>query len=165
MTIVKRAEEFATAAHGNQKYGAHPYTYHLKAVAEVCRRSNLPEIVQVGAWLHDVVEDTETHANTVCAVFGYEVATLVFSVTDGEGANRKERKANTYPKILSHPHGVFLKLADRIANLEACSTAKEQELFEMYCKEAKGFKERLYTPGIAENMWKYLDTLYSLEQE
>ena len=160
MSLSNKAKEFATAAHGDQKYGAHPYTYHLEMVAKICRRYNLPESVVAAAYLHDVVEDTDTHANTVCAVFGYEVATLVYAVTDGEGKNRKEKKAKAYPKILSHPYGVHLKLADRIANLSSCSTAKDVGLFEMYCKEAKGFEDALKTPGIAEEMWAELDNIY-----
>lgn len=156
----QKAREFAIESHWGQMYGTRPYIHHLQEVAEVCRQFKLPEYVVTAAYLHDVVEDTDVHADQVSAKFGYEIATLVYAVTDCEGENRKERKAKTYPKILSHPYGVHLKLADRIANATACSTAKDTRMFDMYCKEAHDFEAKLKTPGVAESMWSRLDSVY-----
>ena len=86
------AKEFATISHWGQPYGAHPYIYHLEEVAEKCRDYKLPECVVVAAYLHDIVEDTDVNANQISAKFGYEVATLVYAVTDCEGESRAERK-------------------------------------------------------------------------
>ena len=158
--LVDRAREFAINAHWGQMYGTKPYLHHLGEVAHICSYFKLPEYVKAAAYLHDVVEDTDITADQVSAKFGYEVATLVYSVTDESGENRKERKAKTYRKILAHPYGVYLKLADRIANVKACSTAKDTGMFKMYCKEAEAFEKELKTPGIAEPMWAELDELY-----
>ncbi len=160
MSFIRQAKEFAIDAHWGQMYGTKPYLHHLDQVAQVCRKHHLPDYVIAAAYLHDVVEDTDVHADQISAHFGYELATLVYAVTDCEGANRKERKAKTYPKILSHPYGVHLKLADRIANLTACAVAKDTGLFDMYCKEAQGFENALKTPNVAENMWAQLDSIY-----
>jgi len=157
---INKARELAIIAHWGQMYGAHPYIYHLTEVAEVCDEFGLPEYVVAAAFLHDIIEDTDVHADQICAEFGYEVTTLVYAVTDCEGENRKEKKEKTYPKILSHPYGVHLKLADRIANVTECSTAKDTGLFNMYCKEALKFEEALRTPGIADDMWNRLDSIY-----
>ena len=159
-TYIKIAREFAIKAHWGQMYGKKPYLYHLEEVAKVCKEFALPGYVIAAAYLHDVVEDTDTHADQINAEFNYQIATLVFSVTDGEGNNRKERKDKTYPKILSHPYGVHLKLADRIANVQACSIAKDTRMFEMYCKEAIEFEKRLKTPNVAQTLWDKLDAAY-----
>ena len=158
--LISKAREFAITAHWGQMYGTKPYIHHLEEVAGLCKDAGLPEYVQAAGYLHDVVEDTDVHADQVCAKFGYEVATLVYAVTDCEGENRKERKAKTYPKILSHPYGVHLKLCDRIANVKSCSTAKDTGMFDMYCKEALGFESALRTPGIADEIWECLDSFY-----
>lgn len=159
-SAVEKAKNFAITAHWGQMYGKLPYLHHLDAVANICKSYNLPLFVVAAAYLHDVVEDTDVHANQISEKFGYEVATLVYAVTDEEGTNRKERKAKTYPKILAHPYGVHLKLADRIANLRSCQTAKNSSMFDMYCKEAPGFEDKLRTPGVADDMWAELDSIY-----
>jgi len=163
--VVSRAREFAINAHWGQMYGTKPYLHHLEEVASICDYFDLPDYVKAAAYLHDVVEDTDITADQVCAEFNYEVATLVYSVTDEAGENRKERKAKTYRKILAHPYGVYLKLADRIANVKACSTAKDTGMFKMYCKEAGGFEKELKRPGIAEDMWAELDKLYGKDKQ
>ena len=157
--LIQKARDFAINAHWGQMYGAFPYVEHLDDVANICMRYNLPEYVVCAAYLHDVVEDTDVTANQVSDEFGYEIATLVYAVTDAEGENRKERKAKTYPKILAHPHGVQLKLADRIANLRSSMKSKDPGMFKMYKKEHEDFKAKLVTPGVAENMWKEIEAL------
>jgi (p)ppGpp synthase/HD superfamily hydrolase len=174
----EKAKEFAIISHWGQLYGTHPYIHHLHEVAEVCRRYKLPCFVIAAAYLHDVVEDTSVDANQVCAKFGYEIATLVYAVTDCEtdldfnklekehGKEvakqmiRNDKKAKTYPKILAHPWGVHLKLADRIANVKSCASAKDTRMFDKYCKESTKFEQELKTPGVAEEMWAELDNLY-----
>lgn len=178
--LIAKAKEFAIENHWGQMYGTKPYSHHLSQVAHLCKAFSLPAYVEAAAWLHDVVEDTDVHADQVSAEFGYEVATLVFSVTDADSdldfnflikkdglterqakdAIRKDKKAKTYPKILSHPYGVHLKLCDRIANVSASATAKDTRQFDKYCAEAECFEESLKTPGIAEEMWAELDRCY-----
>ena len=135
------------------------YVEHLDDVAAICMQYELPEHVVCAAYLHDVVEDTDVTANQVSSEFGYEVATLVYAVTDAEGENRKERKEKTYPKILAHPYGVHLKLADRIANLRSSMKSKDPGMYKMYKGEHESFKHKLVTPGVAEDMWKELENL------
>jgi len=56
------AREFAIQKHGDQKYGDQPYVVHLDHVHEVLSRY-YPGIMQAyrdAAYLHDVLEDTET---------------------------------------------------------------------------------------------------------
>jgi len=67
-----KARRFAIKAHGSQKYGAKPYSVHLDAVA--CIVESFGVQAQVIAFLHDVVEDTDTTVPEIAAVFGLFVA-------------------------------------------------------------------------------------------
>ena len=159
-SMIIDARDYAVRKHWGQMYGDLPYIVHLEQVAAVCKEFGLPTIVQVAAYLHDILEDTNTTASELVCEFGYDVATLVYSVTDGEGKNRKERKENTYHKTASNPHGIYLKLADRIANVRASNKGDKGELLSMYKKEAISFKKALHKTGIAENMWQTLTLAY-----
>lgn len=116
------AKGFAFGAHGQQRYGKAPYSAHLEAVVQVLLSegfvSNIPLLC--AAWLHDVLEDTDFTAQDLMPLFGAQVVDLVVSVTDEPGATRAERKAKTLPKTRKGgSNAVALKLADRIANVEA----------------------------------------------
>ena len=154
-----RAREFARARHRGQLYGDEPYDVHLGAVVSVLYRFGYDDVtLKAAGWLHDVVEDSETTIAEVEREFGPAVATLVAAVTSEPGKNRKERNALTYPKIRALPDAVVLKLADRIANVEN-GLAQSSSLTSMYRKEAVGFREALYVPGVADEMWLHLDGL------
>jgi (p)ppGpp synthase/HD superfamily hydrolase len=157
------AREFARAQHADQPYDGGPYDNHLAAVAAVLDRFGYEsETLHTAAWLHDVVEDTETEISEVESRFGADVATLVWAVTSEPGQNRKERNALTYPKIRALPGATILKLADRIANVEN-GLASGSSLTQMYRKEHPAFKEALYVPGVADAMWAHLDQLLLLD--
>jgi (p)ppGpp synthase/HD superfamily hydrolase len=113
-----------------------------------------PELLEA-AWLHDAVEDTGTKLKEVQEFFGSAVAHLVAAVTNEAGPNRKTRHALTYPKIReAGMWAVRLKLADRIANVEAGGN-----LVGMYRKEHEDFRRSLYTPGENEDMWSHLNAM------
>jgi hypothetical protein len=89
------------------------------------------------------------------ATIKHAVARLVHAVTNEPGQNRRARHAATYPKIReAGDNAITLKLADRIANVEAGGN-----LVGMYKKEHEDFKRALYTPGQAEEMWAHLNQL------
>lgn len=149
------AKFFATVRHGTQTYGGLPYTHHLAAVERVLVRFGITdEDMLTAAWLHDVVEDTGTKAKEIAEMFNDRVASLVSSVTNEPGENRKVRAALTYPKIRASADAVRLKLADRIANVE-----NGGKLVDMYRREYEDFRRALYTPGQADAMWAHLDDL------
>jgi (p)ppGpp synthase/HD superfamily hydrolase len=92
-------------------------------------------------------------------MFGRRVADLVHRVTNEEGKNRRERHEKTYPKIQASDDAITLKLADRIANIEASYELNDEGKMEMYAKEYKGFRDKLYKPGSHDAMWRHLDFL------
>jgi (p)ppGpp synthase/HD superfamily hydrolase len=64
----QKARTWAISQHGNQKYGEHPYSVHLDAVANIAKPFG--ELAEVVAYLHDVVEDTDVTIEQVSAEFG-----------------------------------------------------------------------------------------------
>jgi (p)ppGpp synthase/HD superfamily hydrolase len=157
---IQAAAAFAAAKHKDQKYGENsPYTEHLAAVAEVLRRFKFDsEDLQVAAWLHDVVEDTDATVFQIEITFGRHVADLVHRVTNEPGKNRKERHEKTYPKIQASREATTLKLADRIANVER-SVLDQAKQLDMYKKEYPHFKLMLKKDGEHDAMWRHLDFL------
>lgn len=158
----------AIEAHGAQKYGEHPYEYHLHAVVETLQKFGLnienedDAALLIAAWLHDSLEDTSLGKDTIASEFGAEIANLVYLVTDEPGRNRKERKAATYQKIKQSEKAITLKLADRIANVEE-SAKRNKGLFQMYLKEQQSFVENLRSHTNSDRalrMWNYLDELF-----
>lgn len=155
----ERAEIFALKMHGDQKYGNKPYAYHLRAVVEVLRRFGHEDPTLIAAaWLHDVLEDTDVTSEELSREFGSAVVDCVERVTTEPGESRKERFRATYPKIRASAHALTVKLADRIANVEASKT-DSADLLAMYKKEYQGFRSALRTPGELEEMWQHLDGL------
>ncbi|MFO0619133.1 MAG: HD domain-containing protein [Polyangiaceae bacterium] len=154
------AAGYAAARHGEQRYGDQPYAAHLAAVRAALEAplaaSELDEgaraDLRVAAWLHDVVEDTPTPLADVAQRFGERVAALVWAVT-GVGENRKTRNADAYAKIRATPASAWLKLADRIANVEASRDRLDKRA--MYAAEHASFAEALSGLG-APALWDRL---------
>jgi guanosine-3',5'-bis(diphosphate) 3'-pyrophosphohydrolase len=145
MSIPDKAKEFAIAKHGNQKYGEHPYSYHLAAVVSVLAEFGYAtdESITAAGWLHDTLEDTETPYQELVSEFGVEISDIVFAVTNEAGTNREEKFRKTAPKIISNKKALIVKLADRISNTEF-NLKINLRLHTRYVKEFPLFKELLY---------------------
>lgn len=169
ISLFERARRIAVEAHGEQRYGDEPYEHHLAAVVAVLQRFGANHddaesaALLVAAWLHDALEDTALARNNVEREFGGEIAELVWRVTDEPGQNRKARKAATLPKIAESESAIILKLADRIANVEAAEQ-NNSGLFEMYRREHAEFAAALQAQSKSERskrMWRHLSRLLS----
>ena len=143
---LKKAIEFAKEAHGNQRYGDKPYVYHLLKVAKVAKRYGGSEFQIICSFLHDVLEDTPVTFDQLSKAFG-RAATVIDLVSN------RASKEETFKRIRSSKDAVFVKLCDRIANVE--EGAKNSK----YRKEYPLFKSILYRKGEFESMWEYLDKL------
>jgi guanosine-3',5'-bis(diphosphate) 3'-pyrophosphohydrolase len=158
---VMQAQHLATVEHvlkKQQLYGVLPYTHHLQNVYLILNRFGYgdDQVLMVSAWLHDIMEDCDVKRKLLEEMFGEEVADVVWRVTNEPGESRKVRAALTYPKIRESDRATVLKLADRIANVENGGT-----LVKMYSKEHEDFRRNIYRPGVADDMWTYLDALIS----
>lgn len=92
-----------------------------------------------GALLHDTIEDTETTAEELVALFGKGIAKIVLEVSDDKALPKAERKI----KQIEHARHAskrakLVKLADKISNLRDIlnsppsdwSTTRKQEYFD-----------------------------------
>lgn len=163
--LVNEARQFAIDAHQhvNQTYNGLPYDFHLKMAARVAERyvegysaegSEFRNNLRAAVWLHDTLEDCHHLSyNDLNKRFGKDIAELVFAVTDKKGRNRKERK--DFQSIRDIKGATFVKLCDRIANVEAgiilggTMTEKyrqeQSELnFELYPKNSDEVLERMF---------------------
>jgi (p)ppGpp synthase/HD superfamily hydrolase len=154
----ERALAWAREQHGGQLYGGRPYGTHLLAAAEVlrdCGYGDDPALMSA-AYLHDTIEDTSATREQIAALFGARIAGIVDAVSDPDGDTRAEKKAAAYPRIRAIDDAVRVKLADRIANVEAGGPKRE-----MYRGEQAGFREALHKAGVADDMWAHLESLLS----
>lgn len=166
-TLAIRARRFALVAHGDQKYGEHPYSYHLGAVADIARPWG--DVTEAVAWLHDVVEDTPVSGYEVWETFGDPIAACVWIVTDPGGRNRRERKARLHERLAAivandalgftqYRPALVVKVADRLANLRACK-AGSPKLLKMYRKEHEAFRSALFMPGLCDRLWDEIEEI------
>ena len=154
---VGAAREFAIQAHGDQRYGTQPYAHHLASVAAILEDAGLPEEIVMAGWLHDVVEDTAVTSTELDQAFGKGVAKLVDAVSGG--GPRADHVSLIYEKITACPAAAIVKLADRIANIEAAKPGDKHS--ERYAREHPEFADvvRHHVPGA---MWlRYLSALSS----
>jgi (p)ppGpp synthase/HD superfamily hydrolase len=149
---------WARELHAEQRYGDQPYETHLQAVADVLRRfgfGNRPELI-ASAFLHDAIEDQGVTSDEIATRFGDDVAAIVDAVSDPPGDERVQRKAAAYPRIRALDDAVRVKLADRIANVEAGGP-----MVEVYRGEQESFRGAVRREGVADEMWECLDDLLS----
>jgi (p)ppGpp synthase/HD superfamily hydrolase len=139
MNKVIVARNYALDKHCYQTYGIHDYIYHLDMVHSIIVEMNLGVNYEVAAYLHDILEDTETEKEDLKKLFGQDIVDIVFAVS-GSGETRKIRNNDIIEKLLKYPQAINLKMADRLANI---ISAKESniKLFNMYKKEQIIFNE------------------------
>lgn len=123
LATLVQALAFAADKHRNQRRKdaeASPYINHPIALANVLANEGGVQDVTVlcAAVLHDTIEDTETTADELRAVFGDQVASVVLEVTDDKllgKAVRKQLQIEHAPHI--SPQAKLVKLADKISNV------------------------------------------------
>ncbi|WP_281226621.1 hypothetical protein [Flavobacterium aquiphilum] len=162
------AKRFAVEKHGNQKYGIFPYEVHLINVVNVLLSNNIfPNTEEnidlwICAWLHDVLEDTTTTKQELISKFGTNIYEIVWSLTDGEHGNRKERKQTMYQKLSLNQNGIIIKLADRIANLEFSIINYNQEKINLYISENEELNRQLINTIVKKEGLTFLKYLNNL---
>lgn len=155
------AREFAIAAHGDQMYGVHPYSFHLDAVASIVKKYG--DTAEAVAYLHDVVEDTSVSLEEIENKFGPLISKCVAILTDESGRDRKERKSKTYAKMAAvageENLALLVKAADRLANFRASVADKDVKRIEMYKSEYPVFRASVYRENLCEEIWKELEAI------
>ena len=123
------AAAFAARKHSTQRrkdVDASPYINHPLALADVLANEGGVTDIEVlcVALLHDTVEDTETVADELAAVFGPAIAGIVLEVTDDKSLpkqTRKDLQVEHASRISAKAK--LVKLADKICNLRDVAAA------------------------------------------
>lgn len=160
--MYREAEQIATHLHSNQTYDdIFPYIKHIKDVVDTAQSFGFSGDYIIACFLHDGIEDSRLSYNKIKKIFNENCAELVLSVTNASNLrNRKEKFAATYTNLRNYPHGIIVKLADRIANVEH-GIRFESEQLQMYKKEYPEFRDKLFaaSPENCKEMWFHLDKL------
>jgi (p)ppGpp synthase/HD superfamily hydrolase len=164
-----------------------PYEFHLRMVSQAAKqfehlldnrldyfsklehvpkydKVTLRDACNIAAWGHDLIEDTRVSYNDVKNTLGQEAADIIYAVSNEKGKSRKERANEKYYEgIRNTPGAVFVKLCDRIANVQYSKMTRSR-MFEMYKKENDHFLTSLgFEEGHAHplgEMCRYLETLF-----
>lgn len=119
--LVQLAEQIATKAHSGQfrRDGIVPYVEHPRAV--VGRVGDDPD-VQVVAWLHDVIEDSDYTAESLeeAGIPSHLVADVVLLTKTREGGYE-----DYLARVASSPIAKKVKIADMLSNLSDNPTKKQ----------------------------------------
>jgi (p)ppGpp synthase/HD superfamily hydrolase len=152
----RAALTWANQLHANQSYGDLPYAVHLDSVGDVLRQFGYGDdpVLMSAGYLHDAIEDQGVTRDQIAERFGKRVADIVDAVSDPPGESRSAQKTAAYPRILGLDEAVIVKLADRIANVQAGGPKRD-----MYREEQPAFRGAVRTAGVADDMWAYLDAL------
>ena len=164
-------EQHSSTNHMYDKYL--PYEFHLRMVVNVYEKfkhmlSNHHGVIDnqvnvyLACWGHDLIEDTRVSYNDVKEQLGQEAADIIYALTNEKGKNRKERANDKYYEgIRNTPGAVFVKLCDRIANVQY-SKMTGSRMFEMYKKENINFMVSLdrQVGNDYEEMYQYLIKLF-----
>lgn len=170
--FVRKAAEYAILCHEqtNHTYDGWPYSLHLESVYEYALkyRHLIPKEdindVLAACWCHDTIEDTRQTYNDVKKVTNTAVADIVYAVTNNKGKTRTERAdATYYNEIKLQPYATFVKLCDRLANIEY-SKRKESRMFEVYKNEHHHFVLMTYDIKYDE-MFAEMESLLNLTNE
>lgn len=144
-----------------------PYEFHLRMVVQVAQDhlhlvdSFAISHVILAAWGHDLIEDTRTSYNDVKKELGETVADIVYALTNEKGKSRQERANDKYYEgIRNTEYAVFVKLCDRIANIQYSKMTKSR-MFEVYKQENEDFMKKLRgDDNKYDEMFTYLKNLF-----
>lgn len=154
------ARKFALAAHADKTYGDEfPYIVHLVLTHMIGVQAGVTDQSVLDALLlHDTLEDTDTDYDTLVAIFGRRTADIVQAVSEPKGMNRKDRHADTYPRIAKDRDARIVKLCDRI-----CHVWFGGKKVGMYLKEHASFKSALgeSQSEIETHLWTALNHMIS----
>ena len=122
---VEKAYKFAKKLHDGQfRVSGEPYIIHPCEVARILANLKVDTHTLVAAYLHDILEDTDTKPETIENLFGTDVLNIVQGVTKLgklQFKSKEERQAENFRRLFiamaNDIRVIFLKLADRLHNM------------------------------------------------
>jgi (p)ppGpp synthase/HD superfamily hydrolase len=108
--VEEHARLFAREAHAGQrnKHDGEPYIRHVERVVEHLRKMGADDITLAIAWLHDVVEDTDSTLDDVRNVFGDTIHDAVDALTH----RRNEPRLDYYLRVGANRRALTVKMSD-----------------------------------------------------
>ena len=171
MIALNKVIHYAIKSHVavNQSYDDKPYSVHINAVAKVAIKFQhfipleLKDEVIGAAYCHDMIEDTfETYNDILKYTKSYLLSEIVFAVTNEKGRNRSERANDKYYKgIRKQQYASFIKLCDRIANVEY-GKAYGSSMFKKYQKEQTNFMKLVIDDDLRDTYSELINYLEEL---
>lgn len=135
-----------------------PYSVHLHRVNNIAKTffylieenlsrhvpsSDVAVVIQLACYGHDLIEDTRNTYNDVKNVLGEQAADIIYALTNEKGKNRAERANDKYYEgVRNTPYAVFVKLCDRIANVQY-SIETQSSIIKAYRKENEKFMKHM----------------------
>ena len=122
---IEQAFHFAERLHSGQyRISEEPYIIHPVEVAKILVNLKADTHTIIAAFLHDILEDTDTKPEEIEQLFGKDVLTLVQGVTKLgklQFKSKEERQAENFRRLFiamaNDIRIIFLKLADRLHNM------------------------------------------------
>jgi len=122
---VEKAFLFAEKLHeGQYRISEEPYIIHPVEVAKILVNLKVDSHTLIAAFLHDILEDTDTKPEEIKNLFGEDVLNLVQGVTKLgklQFKSNEERQAENFRRLFiamaNDIRVIFLKLADRLHNM------------------------------------------------
>lgn len=136
---IEQAYLWARELHdGQYRISGEPYIIHPVEVARILVDLKLDKDTIIAAFLHDILEDTETTAEQMEEKFGIDVVNLVQGVTKlnkYQFKSKEERQAENFRRMFiamaQDIRIIVLKLADRLHNMRTLSfmaAAKQKKI-------------------------------------
>ncbi len=135
IALVEKAYKFAKKLHeGQYRVSGEPYIIHPVEVAKILAGLEVDTHTLIAAFLHDILEDTDTSPKTIEELFGTDVLNLVQGVTklgQLKFKSKEERQAENFRRLFiamaNDIRVIFLKLADRLHNMRTLNFMEESK--------------------------------------
>lgn len=113
--LIQKAGTFASHKHRKRldDDGKDYFLYHICNVVNILHDVTDNEAIIAAAYLHDILEDTDTTLEELQKEFGDKVANLVYEVTH---VGTKDNKGYSFPNLKSRD-AIMIKFADRLSNI------------------------------------------------
>ena len=150
-SLASDAFEFAARAHEGQdrKGDGSPYIRHPVEVARLLHHGGVDEVTLAAAFLHDVVEDSDTTIEEIRRRFGEDVAAVVGAMTEDKTiSDYEERKSHHRDQVAAFGGAaVRIYAADKLANLRDMRT--------LYASEGEAAAAKFKAPiDVRVRLWR-----------